>query len=34
MRAGEVKRVAGFDGEYGSVRVFDDDERKRLLARP
>ena len=33
MRAGEVKRVAGFDGEYGVVRVFDDEERKRLLAQ-
>ncbi len=33
MRAGEVKRIAGFDGEYGSVRVFDDEERKRLLAQ-
>jgi uncharacterized protein (TIGR00375 family) len=33
MRAGEVKRIAGFDGEYGVVRVFDEEERKRLLAR-
>jgi len=33
MRAGEVKRVAGFDGEYGIVRVFDEEERKCLLAR-
>ena len=33
MRAGEVKRIAGFDGEYGIVRVFDDEERKRLLAQ-
>ncbi len=33
MRAGEVKRVAGFDGEYGIVRVFDEEERKRLLAQ-
>lgn len=33
MRAGDVKRVAGFDGEYGVVRVFDEDERKRLLAQ-
>ncbi len=32
MRAGEVKRMAGFDGEYGVVRVFDEDERRRLLA--
>ncbi len=33
MRAGEVKRIAGFDGEYGIVRVFDAEERKRLLAQ-
>jgi DNA helicase-2/ATP-dependent DNA helicase PcrA len=33
MRAGEVKRVAGFDGEYGVVSVFDEEERKRLLAQ-
>ena len=33
MRAGEVKRIAGFDGEYGIVRVFDEEERKRLLAQ-
>jgi DNA helicase-2/ATP-dependent DNA helicase PcrA len=33
MRAGEVKRIAGFDGEYGSVRVFDEEERRGLLAR-
>jgi DNA helicase-2/ATP-dependent DNA helicase PcrA len=33
MRAGEVKRTAGFDGEYGSVRVFDEEERRRLLAQ-
>lgn len=31
MRAGEVKRIAGFDGEYGIVRVFDEEERKQLL---
>jgi DNA helicase II / ATP-dependent DNA helicase PcrA len=33
VRVGEVKRSAGFDGEYGMVRVFDEDERKRLLAQ-
>ena len=33
MRAGEVERTAGFDGEYGIVRVFDEEERKRLLAQ-
>ncbi len=31
MRAGEVNRTAGFDGEYGIVRVFDAQERKGLL---
>jgi len=33
MRAGEVRRQAGYDGEYGIVRMFDDEERRRLLAR-
>jgi DNA helicase II / ATP-dependent DNA helicase PcrA len=33
MRRGEVKRVAGYDGEYGIVRVFDEEERQRLLAQ-
>lgn len=33
MRAGEVKLTAGYDGEYGIVRVFDDDERERLLTQ-
>ncbi len=33
MRAGEVKLTAGFDGEYGIVRVFDEVERERLLAQ-
>jgi len=33
MRAGEVKRQAGYDGEYGVVRMFDKDERRRLLAQ-
>jgi hypothetical protein len=33
MRSGEVRRTAGFDGEYGRVRVFDQEERKRLLAQ-
>lgn len=33
MRAGEVKLTAGFDGEYGVVRVFDEAERERLLAQ-
>ena len=33
LRAGEVKRTAGCDGEYGRVRVFDEAERERLLAQ-
>jgi uncharacterized protein (TIGR00375 family) len=33
MRAGEVKRQAGYDGEYGIVRMFDAEERRRLLAQ-
>jgi DNA helicase II / ATP-dependent DNA helicase PcrA len=33
MRAGQVKLTAGFDGEYGIVRVFDAAERERLLAQ-
>jgi superfamily I DNA/RNA helicase len=33
MRAGEVRRQAGYDGEYGVVRMFDDEERLRLLAQ-
>lgn len=33
MRQGRVLAKAGYDGEYGVVRVFDDDERRRLLAQ-
>jgi uncharacterized protein (TIGR00375 family) len=33
MRAGEVRLQAGYDGEYGVVRMFDDEERRRLLAQ-
>jgi uncharacterized protein (TIGR00375 family) len=33
MRAGEVRRQAGYDGEYGIVRMFDAEERRRLLAQ-
>lgn len=33
VRAGEVHAEAGFDGEYGVVKVFDDDERRRLLTQ-
>lgn len=33
MRAGQVIRKAGFDGEYGVVRVFGEEERRQLLAQ-
>lgn len=33
MREGRVLAKAGYDGEYGVVRVFDEDERRRLLAQ-
>lgn len=33
MRAGEVKVTAGYDGEYGVIRAFDEAERRRLLAQ-
>jgi ATP-dependent DNA helicase UvrD/PcrA len=33
MRRGQVAARAGYDGEYGVVRVFDEDERRRLLAQ-
>jgi uncharacterized protein (TIGR00375 family) len=33
MRAGQVKLSAGYDGEYGVVRMFDVDERERLLSQ-
>ena len=33
MRLGEVRRQAGYDGEYGVVRMFDEEERRRLLAQ-
>ncbi len=33
MRAGEVIRQAGYDGEYGIVRMFNEEERRRLLAQ-
>jgi uncharacterized protein (TIGR00375 family) len=33
MRAGEVIRQAGYDGEYGVVRMFNEEERLRLLAQ-
>ena len=33
MRAGEVGLQAGYDGEYGVVRMFDEEERLRLLAQ-
>lgn len=30
MRAGEVKIAAGYDGEYGTIHLFTDEERKEL----
>ena len=33
MRAGEVKTQSGYDGEYGVIRVFDEAERRALLAQ-
>jgi DNA helicase-2/ATP-dependent DNA helicase PcrA len=33
MRAGEVDARSGYDGEYGVIRVFGDEERRRLLAQ-
>jgi DNA helicase-2/ATP-dependent DNA helicase PcrA len=33
MRAGRVQLVSGYDGEYGVVRVFDPEERRRLLGQ-
>ena len=33
MRAGEVRLQAGYDGEYGVVRMFDEADLRRLLAQ-
>jgi uncharacterized protein (TIGR00375 family) len=33
MRAGEVHVAAGYDGEYGTVKLFKEGERARLLAK-
>ncbi len=33
MRGGDVQIRPGYDGEYGVVRMFDDDERRRLFAQ-
>src|SRR5690606_20755574 len=33
VRAGELHIAAGYDGEYGTIRVFDDDERRALTAQ-
>ncbi len=33
VRSGEVELAAGFDGEYGRVRIFDEAERRRLLGQ-
>jgi uncharacterized protein (TIGR00375 family) len=34
MRAGRVSFSAGYDGLFGTVRIFDDAERARMLRRP
>ena len=33
MRAGEVDARSGYDGEYGVIRVFGEEERRRLLSQ-
>ena len=33
MRSGEVDIHPGYDGEYGVVRVFSDEEREQLLGQ-
>ena len=33
IRCGEMAMDAGYDGEFGSVKVFTDKERKELLGR-
>lgn len=33
MRAGKVHVKPGYDGEYGVIRVFDDEERRKLMAQ-
>src|SRR5262249_12789705 len=33
VRGGQVRVQPGFDGEYGVIRAFDDDELRRLLAQ-
>jgi len=33
MRAGEVQVAAGYDGEYGTIRLFQEGERDRLLKK-
>lgn len=33
VRRGAVRAHPGYDGEYGTVRVFDDEERRRLLSQ-
>jgi PHP family Zn ribbon phosphoesterase len=30
MRAGQVKIAAGYDGEYGKIEIFGEDERKKI----
>jgi uncharacterized protein (TIGR00375 family) len=34
MRRGRVIRQAGYDGEYGRIRLFDEAERLKLIGRP
>lgn len=34
MRAGDVRITPGFDGEYGKVRIFEDDKRRNSKGRP
>src|SRR5690606_23053430 len=33
VRAGDLHIAAGYDGEYGTIRVFDDDERRAFAAQ-
>src|SRR5262249_22093700 len=33
MRAGDVRATPGYDGEYGVVGAFEEEERRRLLAQ-
>lgn len=33
MRTGEIHIAAGYDGEYGTIRIFDENERKQFSAQ-